>query len=232
MENPFRTKKDFPALEPISDGFTSRLKNELDNEISFNGDYKNYCICIVDIVNSSKITAPLPKAKVCKYYSVFLNSMAMIAKEFGGIVVKNVGDSLLYYFPQTTDNSNKHGFIDPLECSMAMIEAHDVINQKMREQGLPPVNYRISADYGSVMIAKTVASPNEDVFGATVNICARINHVAIPNSMVIGSDLFEIVKSFDGYQFEPVTVYSSGFRLQYPVYSVTYHKGRRWIFPE
>lgn len=232
MENLFRTKKDFPALEPISDGFTSRLKNALDNEISFNGDYKNYCICIVDIVNSSKITAPLPKAKVCKYYSIFLNSMAMIAKEFGGRVVKNVGDSLLYYFPQTSDNSNKHSFIDPLECSMAMIEAHDVINQKMHEQGLPPISYRISADYGNVMTAKTIASPNEDIFGSTVNICAKINRVAMPNSMVIGSDLFEIVKSFDGYQFEPVTVYSSGFKLQYPVYSVTYHKGRRWIFSE
>jgi len=229
MENPSYKKGSLPTLEPVSDNFTIRLKNVLDNEISFNGDYKNYCICIVDIVNSGKITAPLPKVKVCKYYSIFLNSMAMIAKEFGGKVVKNIGDSLLYYFPQTSDNSDKHSFVDPLECSMAMIEAHGVINQKMREERLPPVNYRISADYGSVATAKTITSANEDVFGATVNICAKINRIAIPNSMVIGSDLFEIVKSFYGYKFEPVAVYSSGFKLQYPVYSVKYQKVRRWI---
>jgi len=229
MENPSYTKADLPTLEPVSDSFTARLKNALDNEISFNGGYRNYCICIVDIVNSSKITATLPKAKVCKYYSIFLNSMAMIAKEFGGKVVKNIGDSLLYYFPQTSDNSDKHSFVDPLECSMTMIEAHSIINQKMREEGLPPVNYRISADYGSVVTAKTITSANEDVFGATVNICAKINHIATQNSMVIGSDLFEIVKSFDGYKFEPVTVYSSGFKLQYPVYSVKYQKVTRWI---
>ena len=230
MENPSYTKTDFPVLEPVSESFTIRLKNALDNEISFNGGYKNYCICIVDIVNSSKITAPLSKEKVCKYYSIFLNSMAIIAKEFGGKVVKNVGDSLLYYFPETSDSSDKHGFVDPLECSMAMIEAHGVINQKMREEGLPPVNYRISADYGSVVTAKTITSANEDVFGATVNMCAKINHSAIPNSMVIGGDLFEIVKSFDGYKFEPVAVYSSGFKFEYTVYSVTYHKVRRWVF--
>jgi len=229
MENSSYTKSDFPALEPIFDNFTNRLKIALDGEISFSGCHKNYCIGTVDIVNSSKITAPLPKAKVCKYYSIFLNSMAMIAKEFGGKVVKNVGDSLLYYFPQTSDSSDKHGFVDPLECSMAMIEAHGVINQKMHEQGLPPVNYRISADYGSVVTAKTIDSSNEDVFGATVNICAKINRIAIPNSMVIGSDLYEVVKSFDGYQFEPVAVYSSGFKLQYPVYSVKCNKSRRWI---
>lgn len=232
MENPFYAKTDFPALEPLSNSFTTRLKNALDNEISFNGGYKNYCVCIVDIVNSSKITASLSKEKVCKYYSIFLNSMAMIAKEFGGKVVKNVGDSLLYYFPYTSDSSDKHSFVDPLECSMAMIEAHGLINQKMHEEGLPPVNYRISADYGSVVTAKTVTSANEDVFGATVNICAKINHIAAPNSMVIGCDLFEIVKSFDGYQFEPVAVYSSGFKLQYPVYSAKYHKVKRWISSE
>ena len=230
MENPSYAKTDLPTLEPVSESFTIRLKNALDNEISFNGGYKNYCICIVDIVNSSKITAPLSKEKVCKYYSIFLNSMAIIAKEFGGKVVKNVGDSLLYYFPETSDSSDKHGFVDPLECSMAMIEAHGVINQKMREEGLPPVNYRISADYGSVVTAKTITSANEDVFGATVNMCAKINHSAISNSMVIGGDLFEIVKSFDGYKFEPVAVYSSGFKFEYTVYSVTYHKVRRWVF--
>ena len=230
MENLSYVKADLPTLEPVSESFTARLKNALDNEISFNGGYKNYCICIVDIVNSSKITAPLSKDKVCKYYSIFLNSMAIIAKEFGGKVVKNIGDSLLYYFPETSGNSDKHGFVDPLECSMAMIEAHGLINQKMREEGLPPVNYRISADYGSVVTAKTITSANEDVFGATVNMCAKINHSAIPNSMVIGGDLFEIVKSFDGYQFEPVAVYSSGFKFEYTVYSVTYHKVRRWVF--
>jgi len=230
MENSSYAKGNFPSLEPVLDSLTMRLKNVLDNEISFNGDPKNYCVSIVDIVNSSRITAALPKEKVCKYYSIFLNSMAMIAKEFGGKIVKNVGDSLLYYFPQTSDDSSKHNFIDPLECSVAMIEAHGIINQKMREERLPPVNYRISADYGSVMTAKTKTSSDEDVFGATVNMCAKINHIAIPNSMVIGGDLFQIVKSFDGYQFEPVSVYSSGFKFEYTVYSVTYHKVRRWVF--
>lgn len=232
MENPFYPKKDFPILEPVSDSLTSRLRNVLDNEISFNGEHENYCVCIVDIVNSSRITAPLLKEKVSRYYSIFLNSMAMIAKEFGGKVVKNVGDSLLYYFPQTSDDSNKDNFVAPLECSVAMLEAHYVINQKMCEEELPPVNYRISADYGSIITAKTVATANEDVFGATVNMCAKINRFAMPNRMVIGGDLFEVVKSFDGYQFEPVAVYQSGFKFQYTVYSVKYHKLRSRIFSE
>lgn len=230
MENPLLNKTTLPILEPNSCAFATRLKNLLNNTIAFSGKHENYCVCIVDAVNSSNLMAPLPKDKVSKYYSIFLNSMAMIAREFSGKVVKNVGDSLLYYFPETSDDSNKHAFADPLECSMAMIEAHDIINEKMRDEGLPAVNYRISADYGSVMTASCTTSSCEDIFGSTVNMCAKINSKAMPNTMVIGADLYEIVKSFDGYKFEPIAIHSSGFQFHYTIYSVVYRKAGKWFF--
>jgi len=63
----------------------------------------------VNAVNSTSTTAKLVNGKLCKYYSIFLNAMSLIIKEFGGEVVKNVGDSLLYYFPGTVDGcSNRH----------------------------------------------------------------------------------------------------------------------------
>ena len=41
--------------------------------------------------------------KIRKYYSVFLNSMSVIIKKYGGIIVKNIGDTLIIYFPKTSD---------------------------------------------------------------------------------------------------------------------------------
>jgi class 3 adenylate cyclase len=201
-------------------GFSEQLKFALDETISFSGIYENYCVCIVDAVNSTKITASLPKTKMCKYYGIFLNAMAIIVREFGGSVVKNVGDSLLYYFPETSELSNRTAFTKPLECGIAMIEAHGVIDTKMNQEGLPPVDYRISADYGAVMTAKSVNSFNADLFGSTVNICSKINSQALPNNMVVGGDLYQIVKSFTEYHFEPTLSYSTGLKLQYPVYTI------------
>lgn len=203
-----------------SDDFKSRLQCALNDVISFSGIYKNYCVCIVDAVNSTKITATLPKSKVCKYYGVFLNAMAMIAREFGASVVKNVGDSLLYYFPETSAVSNTLAFTDSLECGMAMIESHEVINTIMQKEGLPSVDYRISADYGSIMMAKS-ESMIDDIFGSPVNICAKINPKALPNGMVIGGDLYQIVKSFTGYHFQSISGYSVGLKFQYPLYSIS-----------
>ena len=155
--------------------------------------------------------------------------MAVIAKEFGAVVVKNVGDSLLYYFPKTAEDYSKSAFINTLECNMAMIESHSIINEKMYEENLPQVNYRISVDYGNIMIAKSLNTSNDDIFGPTVNLCAKINSKAAPNSIVIGGDLHQIVKNIDGYNFNLIAGYSTGLKLDYPVYSVVRSKTKKWF---
>ena len=45
------------------------------------------------------------------------------------------------------------------------------------------------------------------------------------NSMVVGGDLYQIVKSFTEYRFEPVVGYYTGLKLQYPVYFITLWSG-------
>jgi two-component system response regulator ChvI len=183
-----------------------------------------YCVCIVDIVNSSQITAKIADGnKIKKYYEIFLNAMAALAKNFGAKVIKNVGDALLFYFPDTSDSENIVAFKEVLECCTAIIAAHEFINIRLEAEVLPPVNYRISADYGRIEVATTVTSGTEDLFGPTVNMCAKINSQAEPNGIVIGGDLHEIVKrfSFKDYSFEKVGKKQPiGIRYSYPVYSV------------
>lgn len=201
-----------------------RLDDILDDIISFSGKYGSYCVGMVDIVNSTKVTASLPKTQICQYYGIFLNTMAAIARKFGATVVKNVGDSLLYYFPLTSDISSKSSFGDVLECGMAMLGARLAINTKMSLQKLPPLSYRVSADYGIVATAESPSVQGVDIFGPTVNICTKINRDARPDSMVIGGDLYQIVKSFSEYEFKLIIGYSAGLKLQYPVYSIARRK--------
>jgi len=211
-------------FKPDQDELTPKQETMFDEVISFSEIYKSYCVGIVDIVNSTKVTAPLSKSKMCQYYSVFLNMMAWIVKKHDGTVIKNIGDSLLYYFPKTSDTLARSSFTHSLECGMNMIGAHNIVNSRMREEGLPPVNYRISSDHGMIMTAKSANSFNEDIFGPTVNICAKINVMAKPNTMVIGGDLYQLVKSFKEYRFESVSEYHNGLKIQYPVYSIAHDK--------
>lgn len=188
-----------------------------------------YCVCFVDMVNSSHITAKIADGnKIRKYYEIFLNAMAALAKNFGAKVIKNVGDALLFYFPDTSDIENITAFKEVLECCSAIIAAHEFINIRLEAEALPTVSYRISADYGRVEVATTVTSGTEDLFGPTVNMCAKINSQAEPNGIVIGGDLHEIMKrfSFKEYSFEGVgKKQPNGIRYSYPVYSVVRKDG-------
>ena len=86
--------------------------------------------------------------------------------------------------------------------------------------------YRISADYGRLSIAKSLTSQSYDLFGPTMNLCAKINSKAAPNSMVIGSDLYQMLKSvfsssqsiLDNYYFKHVGEYViDGLKNAYPI---------------
>ena len=178
--------------------------NGLTEEISFSSQSQNFCVCFVDMVDSTKITAEATnKEKVRKYYSIFINTMATIARNFGAKVIKNTGDCLISYYPKTSDSTNKSAFKDVIECGLTMIDASPIISAKLKQEGLLSISYRISADYGAVEVAKSITSQNYDFFGSTVNLCAKINSKAPPNGMVIGGDLYQIVKkSYDHYRFD------------------------------
>lgn len=196
-----------------------KIRTAIHGEISFCGTHGSYCMGIVDMVNSTKITANMEISKMSEYYRIYLNAMAEIANEFGAVVVKNIGDSLLYYFPDTCDAEDKASIQNSLECSLAMVESYEEINILMTECGLPPVSYRVSSDYGRLTIAKSLFSTREDIFGPTVNTCAKINGIAMPNSTVLGGDLYQIARHLKGYEFHSLVGFSVGVRLDYPVYS-------------
>ena len=160
-----------------------------------------------------------------KYYSIFINTMATIARNFYGKVIKNVGDSVIYYFPTTSDQSNERAFRNMLECCITMTAANIVINEKLDEEHLAPLQYRISADYGMVEVARTKTSQHDDLFGSAINLCAKINKLSPPNGILIGGDLFQILKSkpslVEDYEFRSAGEYTIiGMKYSYPLYSV------------
>jgi class 3 adenylate cyclase len=198
--------------------------NSDSEEVSFVGRSINCCVCVVDMVGSTRIAASMVSnhQKIGQSYSIFINTMAILVKNYGARIVKNAGDALIFYFPDTSDSGNESAFKNAFECFTTMTLAHDTINAKLSSENLPSISYRISADYGRVEVATSTSSKTEDLFGATVNICSKINSMAEPKGIVIGGDLFQIIKSFyfaNEYHFKELHEgYSVGLSRVYPVY--------------
>ena len=199
----------------------STLKKE---EISFSDESEDYCICFVDIVGSTQLTARIYKSdKIARFYSTFINSMASIIEQHSGRVMKTVGDGVISYFPATSNSSRPESFAQVLDCCLSMVSSRFKINIKLMDEKLPAISYRISADYGRVEFAKSEGSTSHDLFGPTVNYCAKINKKAPPNGIVIGSDLHttlsshpELIQSYHFQEIEGMRIATG--KRSYPLY--------------
>ena len=87
-------------LESIRGGGTQMFHDD----IVFQGISSNFCVCMLDVVNSTAITSSLASEdKIRKFYSVFVNSVSPVISHFGGRILKTGGDSIIYYFPNTSE---------------------------------------------------------------------------------------------------------------------------------
>jgi len=215
------TKSDDGLPLSLSDSYIAQKMNTADYLVAFSEQTTSYCVGMVDVVNSTRITHQMNHEKISQYYTIFLNSMGNVLGRFGGLVIKNIGDSLLYYFPESSKPKRRYGFMSCLEASLAIIEEHETIANKLLEQALPSMNYRVSVDYGPCTQMKTNHSSITDLIGPPVNMCSKINRSGAVNGIVIGSDFYEMVKDFDDYNFKACGEYSIGLKYSYPLYSVS-----------
>ena len=190
----------------------------INDMITFEKTTQNYCIGVVDVVNSTQNIARLSQEDACAFYSVFLNTVGYVIQNNGGQVVKNTGDGILFYFPNQSETTDRHESV--LECGMKILEATEMINAIFKKRKIAPIHYRVSMDYGPIMTAKYTTSSCGDIFGPTVNVCSKINHLAKSDQLVIGSDLHQIVKKSKEYKFNEVAEFQSAFKQDYSVYCV------------
>jgi CheY-like chemotaxis protein/class 3 adenylate cyclase len=196
-------------------------------EITFSNKSECYCICFIDVIGSSHITSSLQSSRKLKsFYAVFINEISAIIKNYGGRILKTVGDGIIFFFPETRNVADKEAFRDAVECLLNLISSRDEINDKLHRAILITISYRISADYGKLEVAQSgQVNSSYDLFGPTLNFCNKINKKAPPNGIAIGADLWRIVNSFPTiakrYYFEEVKELTwKENRYSYPVYLV------------
>lgn len=200
-------------------------QNTEKKEVIFSNKSESYCICFIDVIGSSQITSSLQSSRKLKtFYTVFINEIAEIIKNYGGKILKTVGDGIIFFFPDTRNVENKEAFEDAVECLINMISSRDEINDKLHRTIPVAISYRISADYGKLEVAESgELTSNYDLFGPTLNFCNKINKKAPPNGIAIGADLWRIVNSFHTlskrYNFQEVKELTwKENRYSYPVY--------------
>lgn len=196
-------------------------------EFRFLKNSKKCCVGFIDLVNSTIDTLPIiSQVKIENYYSIFINTLTKIIRGYDGEIVKNIGDSLLFYFPNTSKTGNGNDFKKVIECFLEILDTRSTINSHLIKENLPTFNYRITVDYGILNFALTGSNNQIDIFGSIVNICSKLNSLSIPNKITIGESLYKLFMDYfpilsDRYDFSLSGEYRITEHNRYLLYNIT-----------
>ena len=167
-----------------------------DNSEEFLRDHVNSRVHIfvmyIDMVNSTNITLSLPEEKIVKLITSFAQEMAYTVTQFGGYMLKFVGDAVLAYF--NAENALVYPADNIVNCAKSMIRVlNEAINPVLSTNGYPTISAKIGIDSGENMIVRYGSDRTKshvDILGASMNMAAKIQNMAEPNQILIGGDVY------------------------------------------
>jgi adenylate cyclase len=119
----------------------------------------NLVILHVDLVSSTKISMKLPLDRLTLLIQSFNQEMSLIVRDFGGYILKYVGDAVLAFFVTTTSGRQSQKDVActcAINCAKCMIEvAQSGINPILDRFECPLMNLRIGIDMGENAIIQS-----------------------------------------------------------------------------
>lgn len=188
----------------------------------------NMIVLYVDLVGSTDITLSLPEEKVAIIISSFAQEMAEVIRQHDGYVLKFVGDAVIGYFIAealpllAADNA--------VNCAKTMVTLVEKgLNPILNQYDYPELKIKIGMDYGKNIIVRYGADKEKshvDILGPAMNIASKIQHVAEPNQILIGEDVYTRIHPSLQKSFETVVWTKTKWKYHdretgklYPVYA-------------
>ncbi len=188
----------------------------------------NMIVLYVDLVGSTDITLSLPEEKVAIIIRSFAQEMAEVIRQHDGYVLKFVGDAVIGYFIAealpllAADNA--------VNCAKTMVTIVEKgLNPILNQYDYPELKIKIGMDYGKNIIVRYGADKEKshvDILGPAMNIASKIQHVAEPNQILIGEDVYTRIHSSLQKSFEKVVWTKTKWKYHdretgklYPVYA-------------
>ena len=188
----------------------------------------NMIVLYVDLVGSTEITLSLPEEKVAIIIRSFAQEMSTVIKRHDGFVLKFVGDAVIGFFVAealpliSVDNA--------VSCAKVMLDVVEKgMNPILNQYDYPELKVKIGMDFGQNIIVRYGSDINNshvDILGPSMNIASKIQHIAYPNQILIGEDVYKKLHPNTQKQFNQVVWTQTHWKYHdretgklYPVYA-------------
>lgn len=150
-------------------------------------------VLYVDLVGSTTMTLEMPAEKIAIIVSSFSQEMASVIRQHHGYVLKFVGDAVIGYF--VAEGNSLLAADNAVNCAKSMISViQKGINPILNQYDYPDLMVKIGIDFGQNIVVRYGADAENshvDLMGPAMNIAAKIQGMAKPNQILIGSDVYQ-----------------------------------------
>jgi adenylate cyclase len=154
-------------------------------------------ILYVDIDGSTKMSMALSPDKFATILHVFSQEMSLVTSEYGGYVLKYVGDAIIALFPAEYDSDQASK--NAVDCAKDMQRIiKECVNPELIARGLPELTVKMSIDYGDVQVVlygKSIDRSHIDIVGSSISMAAKMIPLAKTWQIVIGQSMYENLDS-------------------------------------
>jgi adenylate cyclase len=154
-------------------------------------------ILYVDIDGSTKMSMALSPDKFATILHVFSQEMSLVTSEYGGYVLKYVGDAIIALFPAEYDSGQASK--NAVGCAKDMQRIiKECVNPELIARGLPQLTVKMSIDYGDVQVVlygKSIDRSHIDIVGSNISMAAKMIPLAKTWQIVIGQSMYENLES-------------------------------------
>lgn len=187
-----------PAAKPVSDpvATTPAVASSEAKAYPFEGSRRQLTVMFCDLVGSTVISEGLDPEEMTRLLTAYRTACAQVVERYGGFIGNFMGDGLLIYFgyPQAHEDDPQRA----IQAGLSIIAAVEALNVDFSatEVGL---NVRIGINTGLVVAADIGSGEQREkmaIVGDTPNIAARLQSLAEPGTVVIGSRTHRLVEGF------------------------------------
>ncbi len=143
-------------------------------------------VLFCDMVGFTRRTEQLGPNKIATVLNSYLQAMTEIIYAHHGTIDKFMGDGIMVLFGAPENTSTQQQVSRAIACSEAVLDRLHQLNQTWLTDGLEAFAIRIGVHHGTAIVGSFGGPDRSDytAIGSTVNIAARIQSLAPPNSLI------------------------------------------------
>lgn len=196
----FRERRRVSALfsRYVPDAVVDELLEEGKAEEAAAGRRLEIAVMFCDLRGFTPMSERLAPTQVREVLEVYFEEASRIILDHDGTVLQFVGDEVLAVFGAPLPQA--HFAAAALACARDMLDVRSVINAKLADRNLPPVEYGIGVHVGDIVAAHIGSSAHRQygIVGDTANVGSRLCNQARAGELVVSEEALLAAGGNDG----------------------------------